>query len=194
MAAVEYVLPRGRGRPRDVEKDVAIREAAWRVLADLGYDRLTFETVAEVAGCSRATLYRRFSSKVELIAAILDQTSRALEPELAQDVSPRDALIAHAQACMAFTSGDRGQAVMSLGFVSKRTPELTTAIAAYSFQEREYYRREFLKIHRNATPEDVEFACDTLIGSVTYHVAVLQHPLNVARIGQLVDQAIGILR
>ena len=192
MSTTEAAIQRGRGRPRDPRKDALIREAAWRILAEKGFEGLTFEAVAETAGCSRATLYRRFSSRVELVAAILDETSRSVEPELASDVPPREALIAHTTAAVAYLSGNRGQAVMRLG-ATTNSPELVDALLAHAENERHFYRREFTRLEPNASTVDVDFALHTLLGAVTYHVAMLQRPLSARRICQLVDGSIGLL-
>ncbi|HET6154654.1 MAG TPA: TetR/AcrR family transcriptional regulator C-terminal ligand-binding domain-containing protein [Marmoricola sp.] len=56
-----------RGRPRDPSRDEAIIEAAIDVLLRDGYDRLSMEGVAAAAGVGKATVYRRWSSKAELV-------------------------------------------------------------------------------------------------------------------------------
>ncbi|MFJ3672705.1 TetR/AcrR family transcriptional regulator [Streptomyces sp. NPDC090106] len=58
-----------RGRPRDAARDRALLEATLAVLAESGYGGLTTATVAARAGVSTATLYRRWSSKEELVIA-----------------------------------------------------------------------------------------------------------------------------
>ena len=55
------------GRRRDDSLDAAIVEAALLVLAELGYDRMTMDSVAEKAKTGKATMYRRWSSKTELV-------------------------------------------------------------------------------------------------------------------------------
>jgi AcrR family transcriptional regulator len=62
----ERVEPR-RGRPRDPACGEAIIDATIDVLVSDGYDRLTMERVAAQAGVGKATLYRRWSSKAELV-------------------------------------------------------------------------------------------------------------------------------
>jgi AcrR family transcriptional regulator len=56
-----------RGRPRDPSRDEAIIEAAIDVLVRDGYDRLSMEGVAAAAGVGKTTIYRRWSSKAELV-------------------------------------------------------------------------------------------------------------------------------
>ena len=55
-------------RPRvEGDREREILEAALQVLADVGYDRLTMDAVAARARASKATLYRRWSTKVSLV-------------------------------------------------------------------------------------------------------------------------------
>lgn len=186
---------RGRGRPRDAEKDAAIRDAAWEVLADKGYEGLTFEAVAEMTGCSRATLYRRFASKLELVETILFETSRAVEPDIASGEPPRDILIAHASACAEYMSGSRGRAILSITESAARLPELDRATLRHMTGEQEYYHREFRRlVPGGASAEAMAFAFDTLVGTVIYHVAIRRRALAAADIALLVDQAIAVLR
>ncbi|MBD8607874.1 TetR/AcrR family transcriptional regulator [Aeromicrobium sp. CFBP 8757] len=56
-----------RGRPRDPSRDAAIIEAALDLLVRDGYDRLSMEGVAALAGVGKATVYRRWGSKAELV-------------------------------------------------------------------------------------------------------------------------------
>ncbi|MXG88187.1 TetR/AcrR family transcriptional regulator [Nocardioides flavescens] len=61
-------------RPRvEGDREVEILSAALRVLADVGYDRLTMDAVAQAAKASKATLYRRWSSKARLVIDALEQ-------------------------------------------------------------------------------------------------------------------------
>ncbi len=62
---------RSPGRPRDERATRAITEAALRQLAELGYARLSMESIAAEAGVARATVYRRFKDKADLITAAI---------------------------------------------------------------------------------------------------------------------------
>lgn len=55
------------GRKRDQSLDTRILEATICILADVGFDSMTMDMVAAQAKAGKATLYRRWPSKVELV-------------------------------------------------------------------------------------------------------------------------------
>jgi AcrR family transcriptional regulator len=62
----------GRTRPRvEGEREREILEAALETLVEHGYDRFSFDLVATAAKASKATLYRRWSGKVDLVVDAL---------------------------------------------------------------------------------------------------------------------------
>lgn len=60
-----------RGRPRDASRNTAIADATLRLVAELGYDRVSMDAVAAAAHVSKATIYRRWPSKAALVAAAI---------------------------------------------------------------------------------------------------------------------------
>lgn len=62
---------RPRGRPRDSEREGEILAAVASLLSERGYEGVTFEEVARRAGASKATLYRRWSSRREMVVAAI---------------------------------------------------------------------------------------------------------------------------
>jgi len=68
-------------RPRiEGEREREILQVTLEVLAELGYDKLTLDAVAARARASKATLYRRWSSKAELVAEALAAMKHHPEP------------------------------------------------------------------------------------------------------------------
>jgi AcrR family transcriptional regulator len=57
----------GAGRPRDPRIDAAILGATADLLVQIGYANLTLAAVADRAGTTKTALYRRWSSKPELV-------------------------------------------------------------------------------------------------------------------------------
>jgi AcrR family transcriptional regulator len=60
-----------RGRPLDQHVSDAALEAALRLLSEQGFARMTMDAVAREAGVGKPALYRRYSSKAELVVAAI---------------------------------------------------------------------------------------------------------------------------
>ncbi len=88
--------PRAGGRPRDPALDEAIILAARARLVRDGYSRMTLGDIAADAGVSRPTLYRRWSTKLDLVADALDYGFRKQRETYRLDLSglaPREAFV-----------------------------------------------------------------------------------------------------
>ncbi|MCY0994231.1 TetR/AcrR family transcriptional regulator [Nannocystis sp. ILAH1] len=59
--------PAQPGRKRDPSRDASILEATLEVLAEVGAAGLTMDLVATRAGAGKATIYRRWTSKTQLV-------------------------------------------------------------------------------------------------------------------------------
>lgn len=70
VSSIDSGAPR-RGRPKDDAREKAILDAAVEVLAEVGYDRTTIDEVASRAHASKATIYRRWPGKAELVIEAL---------------------------------------------------------------------------------------------------------------------------
>jgi len=67
-------------RPRvEGDREQEILDAALEVLAEVGYDRLTMDAVAQRAKASKATLYRRWNSKAKLVVEALARMKTTAE-------------------------------------------------------------------------------------------------------------------
>jgi AcrR family transcriptional regulator len=67
------------GRPRNRSLDGAIRRATLQLIEDVGYHRLTMDAVASTARVGKATIYRRWRSKEDLLVTLIDEVSRDLQ-------------------------------------------------------------------------------------------------------------------
>jgi AcrR family transcriptional regulator len=72
------VSTRAPGRPRSAAADQAIIRATLELLVADGYRALTMERVRERAGVGKATVYRRYGSKEELVAAAVRHLNQDL--------------------------------------------------------------------------------------------------------------------
>lgn len=55
------------GRPRDTRIDLAVLDATNELLAEHGYGKLTIAAIAELAGTTKTSIYRRWSTKAQLV-------------------------------------------------------------------------------------------------------------------------------
>jgi len=72
MSAIKTTLNL-RNRQR-VDRDANIREAAWNLLAEKGYEDWTLAELADKVGISRRTLYHHFPSKEAIAAETIAQS------------------------------------------------------------------------------------------------------------------------
>jgi AcrR family transcriptional regulator len=85
MSDIEALLdarPARVGRKRDRTRDAPILDATLAVLAEAGYEGMTIDMVAARAGAARATVYRRWATKADLVlaaAARLSETDAGLD-------------------------------------------------------------------------------------------------------------------
>ncbi|WP_043635131.1 TetR/AcrR family transcriptional regulator [Nonomuraea candida] len=75
---------RGRGRPRDPGTDAAILRAALELFVERGVEGTSMEQIAKRAGVGKLTVYRRWSTKEDLLA-------QAVEEEVSADLVPSPA-------------------------------------------------------------------------------------------------------
>ncbi|MGH2799375.1 MAG: TetR/AcrR family transcriptional regulator, partial [Thermoleophilaceae bacterium] len=74
--------PRPLGRPREERADRAILAAALELMAEDGVRDLRMDDVADRAGVGKATIYRRYRSKEELVmAAVARLVSKIAVPD-----------------------------------------------------------------------------------------------------------------
>lgn len=60
------------GRPRSAAADRAILQATLDLLGEVGYAAMSIEAIAARAGVGKATIYRRYASKEELVADAIE--------------------------------------------------------------------------------------------------------------------------
>ncbi len=92
MTSTEAGMARRPGRPRSAEADTAIIDATLELIVAGGIDGLSVESVAARAGVGKATIYRRWSNKDELVEDALASLSDAL-PDCPAGDTARDRLV-----------------------------------------------------------------------------------------------------
>ncbi len=148
---------RKAGRPRSPEAHEAILRATAELLGEGGYNNLTIEGVAQRAGVTRQTIYRRWSSKLDLVTALMrDVSGSAPLPDTGSLRGDLEALY-RLYARNLHTPG--GPIVPSLVAEAMHDTELSTIMVAYVDRRRAValgvFERAIVRgeMRRDADPE-----------------------------------------
>src|SRR5450432_2117298 len=92
--AAPEALARPRGRPRAADREPLILDAASQLLDEVGYDHLRVQDVADRAHVGLATIYRRWSTKQDLVIAAMHRDKASLaRPETDDPRADLEALL-----------------------------------------------------------------------------------------------------
>jgi len=180
------------GRPRSAEADLAIREATLDLLASQGYADLTMSGVAAAAGVSTATLYRRWSSKLELVIDVL--RARADERPVPETGSLYRDLRAVVDGMVeALTDSDHGSVLPGLITEITRNPELAKVFRSTLVAPRRAAWRELLERARQRGElrdgVDFEIVGDFLTGPLYARRLITGEPITKKVAAHLTDLA-----
>jgi AcrR family transcriptional regulator len=128
MAALtsDVARPSRGGRPRDPSRDGVIRAAILHLLAEVGYGALTMDAVASEAGVGKATIYRRWRTKQDLVVdTISDLAATGATP--ADTGSLEGDLRALMHSYVSVITGPTGAAIQSLLSTIPHHPALAQA-------------------------------------------------------------------
>jgi AcrR family transcriptional regulator len=128
MAVLSSEIPRPSrgGRPRDPSRDGVIRAAILRLLAEVGYGALTMDAVASEAGVGKATIYRRWRTKQDLVVDTISDLNR-VEATPPDTGSVEGDLREMMHQMVALIAGPTGAATLSLLSTMPHQPALAEA-------------------------------------------------------------------
>jgi AcrR family transcriptional regulator len=115
------------------DRRTAICEAVFELLGEVGYDRMSMDAVAARARASKATIYRAWPNKPDLVMeAIKHRLGEGLEP--ADTGSLRGDLVAHLQLACGLACGEDGAVVTGLLTAATRNPELSRTLHQHMYE------------------------------------------------------------
>lgn len=182
-----------KGRPRDSKREDAIAEAAITVIQDVGYERCTIEAIANKAGVSKATIYRRWKNKQEVIANAMARHAFSQTPCI-DTGNLRDDLVELLLAKVKVLKGPDGAVIASVMSAAKMDPELAKAIP-HSVRDGESEVHEVIleraikrgEISPNA---NLELLAEITPAIMTYRIFMSQQSVNRKFISTLVDDVL----
>ncbi|OHT80686.1 TetR family transcriptional regulator [Mycobacteroides chelonae] len=187
------------GRPRDPDKDDAVRETVRQMLATEGYQGTTIPAVARVAGIGAPTIYRRWSTQAAMVeSAIAD---RPWPEALADRGEFQDYLPVLVRAVVEYFADPATRAAMPGLLVEyHREPgQYAELVARTEMPLREAFRTahaEAVAAGRCADRPGADALFDTVVGMAVYHgvlrgtadEALIEQILGVVGAASIVDQ------
>jgi len=177
------------GRPRDPDKDDAVRETVRQMLAADGYQRTTIPAVARAAGIGAPTIYRRWPTQAAMVeSAIAD---RPWPEALAAHVEFRDYLPILVRAVVEYFADPATRAAMPGLLVEyyREPSQYAGLVERTETLLREAFRAahaEAVAAGRCVARPGADALFDTIVGMAVYH-GVLRGTADDALIEQILD-------
>lgn len=169
------------GRPREERADSAILKAALELMADRGVRDLHMDEVARRAGVGKATIYRRYRSKDELVtAAIAQLVSEIRLPDTGS--TERDLLVLMRNAVRVYRGSIEAGVMPGLVDAMSRDAALAREVREGFLATRRAALRVVLErgVERGDLRGDLDFelALDVLGGPLFYRLLVTGGPID----------------
>jgi AcrR family transcriptional regulator len=177
------------GRPRRRATDRAILNGALELVAERGYDGLTMEGIAARAGVAKTTVYRRWSSRDEVLEAASEQF--VTEIGVPDTGTIRGDLLELLENAVRVYSGLPGRVMPGLVSAMAQQPSLARRVRGGFLASRRGVLRAVL--HRGIErgelrPEiDIELTLDLLGGPLMYRLLVTGQEVDPETAARLVD-------
>jgi len=192
---VDTVAPK-LGRKRDHTRDPEIMDAAIEVLAEAGYDGMTIDMVATRAKAGKATLYRRWASKSELVLdAVACMKGGPIDHDSLPDTGTlRGDLIAMIKAPTLKDAEQKLKVMAGLVSMLSRNPELADAATAAIVEPRASANRFIMRRAQERGEVSPGADIDTIAmvspSMAAYRVLILRKPVDREFLVSLIDGVI----
>lgn len=187
---VEPVPP---GRKRDHSRDAAILDATLEVLAEVGAAGLTMDTVAARAGAGKATIYRRWISKTDLVIdAIAHMKRNQVDLERLPDTGTLRGDLLNLFKPQSIEEGERKLKIMT-GLASLLLQDPALADAANSAVVQPWAEAHFALMRRAvergeiSASADIDTLSQVIPSMAAYRTLVQRKPMDFAFLVSMVD-------
>jgi TetR/AcrR family transcriptional regulator, regulator of autoinduction and epiphytic fitness len=180
--------------PRVERSRMVILRAAVEELADVGYGRVTIESIAARAGVGKSTIYRHWPDKLALIADAFETFHEQMVPDLG-DLSVREAvalLIRHVAEVVVDSTFSRCIPALIEG--AERDKRVREFHHRYSAERRHALTDLIARgIHDGEITSgiDPELATTALLGAIFYRRLMTGQPFDPDDAAQLVNLILG---
>ena len=176
-----------RGRPRVEGLDQALLDVTLELAGEVGLNGMSMDDLAQRAGVSKATIYRRWPSKERLVLEALNQAMRPFD--LIDTGSLRGDLDDYlTELARRMATGKASDVLPDLIAASVRDPNLRNSLDEYIRHRRQPLQTilgRALERGELASETDVEVLIDALIGPFVYRRLLSHDPLDAAFVERL---------
>jgi len=183
------------GRPRSEEAHRAILEATLALLVDVGYSGLTVEGVAQRAGVGKATIYRRWPSKLPLVIEAFRQLPGLEEADTGDLATDLEQMLK--SYLRTYHQTPLGAVVPSLAGELPHNPELMELFAPVVKARRQPLLRALERaVERGEIPADLDLdlAADLIFGPITVRTFFTRAKLGPRIVRPIVEMALEGIR
>ncbi|MDP9071944.1 MAG: TetR/AcrR family transcriptional regulator, partial [Actinomycetota bacterium] len=185
----EAVPAAGGTRRRSRRSEAAILQATLELLAERGFAGLSIDATAARAGVGKATIYRHWRSKAQLVIEAVGTLAPA-QPEPDTGNLRDDLLVVLTGLVKGLTRSPMAHILPSLVDAAERDAELAELHRAFTAQRRQTLERVLRRAAQRgelAGDADLEVAVDLLAGPVFYRRLVSRAPLTPRFAERVVD-------
>ncbi|MFV2103444.1 TetR/AcrR family transcriptional regulator [Micromonospora sp. LOL_024] len=176
----------------------AIRRALMQELAAVGYGRLSIEAVARRAGVSKTAIYRRWSSKLDLVLDVVSAVAGRKLPMLDTGTLDGDVQLLLLVVTGALNHPLASQIIPDLLAEAARNPQIAGTLqgAVNDYQERIGEIVIGRAIERGELPEgaDRRAAADLIVGPIYWRLAIARVPVQPNELPRMAEAAVAALR
>lgn len=183
-------MEKKRGRPRNLETQNAILNAAYELLLEGGFDAVTVEKIAERAAVSKATIYKWWPNKA---AVVMDGYLHAASSRLPvpDTGSARQDILQHAGNLVRFLTSREGQIITELIGEGQKDAGLAEAYRTRYFQPRRQEAKQLIErgMERGELRSELrpEACIDLIYGPLFYRLLVTGDPLTETEVESLTN-------
>ena len=187
--------PQTAGRPRSEEAHRAILDATLALLVEVGYSALTVEGIAQRAGVGKATIYRRWTSKLPLVIEAFGELPAFEEADTGDLAGDLDRILR--SYVRVYNTTPLGAVVPSLAGELPHNPELMDLFAPVVKQRRQPLIRALQRaVDRGEIPPetDLDLAADLIVGPMTVRVFFTPGKINARLVPAMIALALDGIR
>ncbi len=183
------------GRPRSEEAHKAILDATLQLLVEVGFSALTVEGVATRAGVGKATIYRRWPSKLPLVVEAFSRLPALEEADTGDLVDDLKKMLR--SYLQLFNSTPLAAVLPSLAGERAHNPQVSELFDPVFKERRQPLIRALERgvARGELSPElDLEVAADLIVGPIAVRLFFSGRKINPKIVGPIVDLALQGIR